>query len=134
MRRLATGPGMSELASVAPDVLDDTIKIVSSLFRQHKFCHAIRYNVKCITINKRYAGGMGQTGKMEWEIKIQPIEAMYTLNAYVDIEWDDEMIRIPAVFKDHQGNVRGFSEVSIRRFLYAGVDLTDHIPPGKPQL
>lgn len=134
MKILATGPGMSELASIAPDVLDDTMKIVSSLFRQHRFCHAIRYNVKRITINKRYAGGAGQIGTMEWEIKVQPTEASYTLSAFVDIMWDDEMIKIPAIFKDHQGNVRGFSEVSIRRFLYAGVDLTDHIPPGMPRL
>ncbi len=125
---------MSELASVAPDVLDESMKVVSSLFKSHRFCHAIRYNIKRITINKRYAGGAGQTGTMEWEIKVQPTEALYTLNAYVDIAWDDDMIKIPAVFKDHRGNARGFSDISIRRFLYAGVDLTDYIPPMMPRL
>lgn len=134
MRIIATGPGMSEIASIAPDVLDESMKIVTSLFRGYKFCYAVRYNVKRISITKRYAGGEGQAGNMEWEVSIQPYEAMYTMSAFIDISWDDEVIKIPAVFKDNQGNIRGFSDVSIKRFLYAGADLSEHIPPHKPQL
>ena len=75
---------------------------------------------------------MASHGFMTWAIKVQPFEANYTKTAYVNVDWDTDKIRIPAIFVDHQGNSRGFSEVSVRRFLYAGADLSEYEAPRMP--
>ena len=134
INRATQQPGRSEIESIPPDILDDSMNVVTNLFHHHRFCYAVKFNVKRITIKSRFADGMGKTGSMEWEVKVQPNESTYPLSAFVNLDWDDDMIKIPAVFVDNQNNARGFSEVSIRRFLYAGVDLSEHIPPGMPRL
>lgn len=132
MNRVAFGPAASELESVAPDVMNDVIRIVKGLFR-HSFCIPVKYNVKRIAITSRYSDGTAKAGNMEWSIAVQPTQANYTALAFVDIEWTDQLVRMPLLFRNHQGQVRGFSEASLKQFIFAGADLTNHIPAILPR-
>lgn len=125
-------PGNAELESIAPGVMADMTQVVTALFKGLKFCHPVRYNLQRVTISERFKSGIAKSGVMEWVIDIQPIEGFYTLSAYIDIGWDNDVIKCPALFRDHRGVSCGFSEAAIKGFLYAGADLTDYIPPVMP--
>ncbi len=127
--KVAIGPGGSELESVAPGVLSDVINGVTALFKGTRICQPVRYNVQRIVISERFVSGIAKAGVMEWEIELQPLVASYTKSVYIDVGWDGDLIMFPATFRDHQGNVRGFTDVSISEFLFAGADLADHISP-----
>ena len=130
IERLASiGPGASELGSLPGDVMDAGIHLATGLFRQHKFCMPVGYNLKRINVFTRDVEGWITSGSLEWAVEVKPFEAEYTKTAFVDVSFDADMVRAPALFRDHQGQARGFSEVSLRRFLYAGADLSEHIPP-----
>lgn len=119
----------SELSAVDSELMDTAIGIVTSLFRQHRFCMPVGYNLKRIVVSGVNAEGRATGGFMTWAIRLQPIEARLSLTAFVDVEWDGDTLRIPAAFRDHRDQTRGFSEVSLRRFLYAGADLSQHEIP-----
>jgi len=127
--KVAIGPGGSELESVAPGVMADVIQGVTAFFKGTRICQPVRYNVQRIVVSERFVSGIAKAGVMEWEIELQPLTATFTKSVYVDVGWDGDLIMFPATFRDHQGNVRGFTDVSISEFMFAGADLNDHIPP-----
>jgi len=130
--KLGSHPSISESVAIAPDLFNDAVRVVSSLFRVKRGCAVVGFNCKRIEVNSRYADGTGKRGVIEWAVTLQPVEADYTVTAYVDMEWDDDMIRVPALFRDHQGKYRGFSDAALDRFLYRGVDLSEYISPQRP--
>jgi len=126
-------PGLSELEAVDPRIMNKIVDVVYGLLRGRRFCSPVAFNLKRIRFSSFYADGTADGGSMEWSIDVQPIEADYTLTAYVDVDWIGDIVKIPAIFRDSLGKQRGFSEVSLKRFLYAGADLSESVPPIRPR-
>jgi len=118
---------LSDAESISEDVMDGAVRVVRQLFR-HSFCTPVRYSLEQIRIEQRYADGMAKSGTLLWSIDVKPVQADYVQTAYLDLTFDGEIVFPPALFSDHQGQVRGFSDVSVRRFLGISA-LDDYSPP-----
>lgn len=127
MRYLSNIP-ISDLSAVNDDVVDEIVSSVRRLFKGFKFVRPVGYNMKGINITRRNHDGTARSGTMDWAIDISPREARYSLPAYVSYVWDGDVVRVPIVFTDHRGQVRGFSDAAINRWIYAGADLSQSIP------
>ena len=132
--RFKTGraPAPSELQSIGEDLLDQQCNEVFHLFRHVNFCFPKGYNLKHINITERDANDTAVSGDFIWAVSLQLLAANFKKDAEVVIPFDGGSIYAPPLFKDNLGRVYAMNEHAIKRFMFAGADLSQHDEPERP--
>jgi len=131
MERVSISPGLSELASIGKDLMDQVCKAMPSIFKGYK-CESRAYNLKRIAIDTITEDGTAVSGHFEWSVTLAHPSTFATKDAYVFVAFDGDTIYLPPLFRDSIGRTYGINESAIDNFLRAKANLTDHDEPIRP--
>jgi len=125
-------PGVSEASAIDEQTLLLTSKAARAAFKPHrKFVHTGKLNIKKIKISELSSDGVAIAGEIHVSLRVSPIRMDFTKDAFLILRFDADHVYTPPLFEDNIGQVRGFTEVGVRKWMFGKANLRDHMDPYK---